>query len=144
VPIVISLDEKDPNFAFKLKLINEKKSFNKFRVVDNLDEKVMREFISWIRYCEYDEDISMLYLEKNELVIEAQKKRQNQNQNMDSDDSDNGDIQNVFKGTSIRPMSIHNEVKVWNRIISACKLQLEKYPSSYEDDLKILEEDEKE
>jgi len=63
---------------------------------------------------------------------------------MDSDDSDNGDIQNVFKGTSIRPMSIHNEVKVWNRIISACKLQLEKYPSTYEDDLKILEDNEKE
>jgi hypothetical protein len=43
----------------------------KFRVVDNLDEKVMKEFISWSRYVVFDEDMAMLYLEKNEAVIEA-------------------------------------------------------------------------
>lgn len=142
MPILIKLDQQDPNYAFKMKLINEKNDFKKFRVVDNLDEKIMREFISWVRYVEFDEDVAMLYLEKNEQVIEAQKRRQNHN--MESEDSDDGDLQNVFKGTTIRPMSIENEVKVWNRIIQACTVQLDKYPTSYEEDLKLLEEDEKE
>jgi len=71
VPLIIELDQNEQSFGLKQKLINEKKTFQKFRVVDNLEEKVMREFISWCRYVEFDEDLAMLYLEKNEAVIEA-------------------------------------------------------------------------
>jgi len=54
VPIVVKLDKEDPGYEVKMKLINEShKSFMKFRVVDNLEEKIMMEFLSWIRYCEF-------------------------------------------------------------------------------------------
>ena len=142
VPLIIELDQNEQSFGLKQKLINEKKTFQKFRVVDNLEEKVMREFISWCRYVEFDEDLAMLYLEKNEAVIEAQKKRQNQQQ--DSDDSDDVDIQNVFKGTQVRPMSIHNEIKAWKKITLTCQQAIDKYPTTYEEDLKLLEEDDME
>ena len=102
----------------------------------------MREFISWSRYVEFDEDLAMLYLEKNEAVIEAQKRRQNQQQ--DSDDSDDVDIKHVFKGTQVRPMSITNEIKAWNKIIKVAQAQLDKYPSSFEEDQTILDTDDQE
>lgn len=42
----------------------------KFRVVENLEEKVMMEFLSWVRYCEYEGDLALLYLAKNEAINE--------------------------------------------------------------------------
>ena len=42
----------------------------KFRVVDNLEEKVMAEFLSWVRYSEYEGDLAVLYLAKNEAINE--------------------------------------------------------------------------
>lgn len=59
----------------KLKLINEQKSYMKFRVVDNLEEKVMMEFLSWLRYSEYDGDLALLYLAKNEAINDYQRRR---------------------------------------------------------------------
>ena len=35
----------------------------------------MRDFISWTRFSEYEDDMPKLYLLKNEAVIEAQKRR---------------------------------------------------------------------
>ena len=43
----------------------------RFRVVDNLEENVMSEFLSWLRYVVYDSDLGYLVLEKNQCVIEA-------------------------------------------------------------------------
>jgi hypothetical protein len=34
----------------------------------------------------------------------------------DSEDSDDIDLQDVFKGTQMQPISLVNEVKVWIRI----------------------------
>ena len=56
----------------------------KFRVVDTLGEKIMYEFISWLRYVEFDGDAALLYLAKNDAIGEAQKKRQNQNPDSDT------------------------------------------------------------
>ena len=77
VPLVVYLNKEDPGYDIKLKLINETKNYMKFRVVENLEEKIMMEFISWIRYCEYEGDLALLYLAKNEAINEYQKKRQN-------------------------------------------------------------------
>jgi len=68
VPIQVSLNKDDPGYDMKLKLINEKKPFYKFRVVETLDETIMYEFISWIRYVEFDGDLAQLYLAKNECI----------------------------------------------------------------------------
>jgi hypothetical protein len=47
------------------------KAKEKFRVVENLEEQVMRDLFEWLRFCEYDGDMSILYLLKNEALIEA-------------------------------------------------------------------------
>lgn len=54
--------EKDKEV--KMKLADQKEPFKKFRLVDNLDEKVMLEFISWCRYVEYEGDMNQLYFYK--------------------------------------------------------------------------------
>jgi len=70
VPMLIYLNKNDQAFDVKLKLINETKPWTKFRVVENLDERVMTEFISWVRFTEFDGDMAQLYLAKNEAINE--------------------------------------------------------------------------
>ena len=61
-----------------MKLINNGKPLMKFRVVDNLDEEVMTQFISWVRFVTYKGDLAFLYLAKNEAINEYQAKRKAQ------------------------------------------------------------------
>ena len=47
VPLLVQLNKEDPGYEIKMKLINEtQKNFLKFRVVDNLEDRVMAEFLS--------------------------------------------------------------------------------------------------
>ena len=116
VPLIVQLNKEDPGYEIKMKLINEnQKNFLKFRVVDNLEERVMAEFLSWLRYSEYEGDLAVLYLAKNEAINEYQRKR-NSNKTRDSDDSDDVDLQDVFKGTSLNAINLENETRVWLRI----------------------------
>jgi len=69
VPMVIP--EDDPGLDIKLKLMNEQKRFQKFRVRDNLEEKIMEEFISFTRYVVFDGDMSQLFIWKEEALAEA-------------------------------------------------------------------------
>lgn len=126
VPLVVYLNKEDPGYDIKLKLINEQRNYMKFRVVENLEEKIMAEFLSWVRYCEYEGDLALLYLAKNEAINEYQRKRQN-NKARDSDDSDDVDLQDVFKGTSMNAINLENETKVWQRISSLVDDSLKKY-----------------
>jgi histone-lysine N-methyltransferase SETD3 len=116
VPLIVQLNKEDPGYEIKMKLINEnQKNFLKFRVVDNLEDRVMAEFLSWLRYSEYEGDLAVLYLAKNEAINEYQRKR-NSNKTRDSDDSDDVDLQDVFKGTSLNAINLENETRVWLRI----------------------------
>jgi len=92
VPLLVYLNKNDPGFDVKMKLINETKPFTKFRVVDNFEEKVMSEFLSWIRFVEYEGDMALLYLAKNEAINDHQKKRAANKGMQDSDDSDDVDL----------------------------------------------------
>lgn len=113
----------------------------KFRVVDNLEEKVMAEFLSWVRYSEYEGDLAVLYLAKNEAINEHQRRR---NKGRDSDDSDDVDLQDVFKGTSMNAINIENETRVWLRIAKLATESLKKYDTTLQEDNEILEKDDKE
>jgi len=77
VPVVIDMLDNDPNLEFKLKLINEQRSkaSMKFRLVENLYEQVMNEFLSWLRFVYFEGDMAPLFLAKNLAIVEAQKKR---------------------------------------------------------------------
>ena len=58
IPIQISLDEKSELYQIKMSLLSSGKSSMKFRVVDNLEELVMNEFLSWIRFVQYKGDLT--------------------------------------------------------------------------------------
>ena len=68
-------------------------------MADNLEERVMSEFLSWVRFVEFDGDLAVLYLAKNEAINEYTKKRQANQGNQEDQDSDDIDLQDVFKGT---------------------------------------------
>jgi hypothetical protein len=106
---------EDPAYEFKMQLINESKPFMKFRVVDDLEEKVMSDFISWIRYVTFEGDAALLVLAKNDAINEH-KKRKKANNGGESDDSDEDDFSDVFKGTNLRAFSLENERKVWMKV----------------------------
>lgn len=55
----------------KLSLLSDKRGYMKFRVVEGLEEAVMQEFMQWIRYVEFDGDLTTLHLMKNEAIIAA-------------------------------------------------------------------------
>lgn len=143
VPIIVTLDKEKDQVAYdiKMQLISKTKDFQKFRVVENLEEKVMKEFISWLRYAEFDGDMAQLYLYKNEALIEAQKKKQNKNN--DSDESED-DVENCFNGTSLKFVSVDNEIKVWKKIQELCNQGLSKYATTLQEDTDMLAKDDNE
>jgi hypothetical protein len=49
-------------------MINDKTEFKKFRIVANFEDKIIYEFISWIRFVEYDENIALLYEHKGAAI----------------------------------------------------------------------------
>ena len=42
-------------------MINDFAEFKKFRVVENFEEKIMHEFLAWLRFVEFDENITLIY-----------------------------------------------------------------------------------
>lgn len=41
-------------------MIKDHAEFKKFRIVDNFNERIMQEMLSWLRFVEYDENIMLL------------------------------------------------------------------------------------
>lgn len=115
-------------------MIADHSDYKKFRVVDNLEDKVMHEFLSWIRFVEYDENITLIYQYQSMAISKAQKQRRG-----DDSDSDDEDPSKGFKAKDLPPLSIRNEKRVLQRIIQLSKELLDKYPRTYEEDLKELE-----
>jgi len=61
VPIRIYYNPDDKMKQVKQDMIKDTAEFKKFRVVDNFNERVMQEFLSWLRFVEYDENIMLIY-----------------------------------------------------------------------------------
>jgi len=134
VPIKIYYPESDDKKDMKREMINDMSEFKKFRVTGNFNENVMHEFMSWLRFVEYDENIT--------LLIDYQARAATQQQTDDNDSDDGHDDPNKgFKAKDLPPLSIRNEKKVLIRMkLEAAKL-LAKYPTTYEEDLDLLEND---
>ena len=135
VPIKIYYNENDTLINVKKEMINDTADFKKFRVVENFEEKIMHEFISWIRFVEYDENIALMYQYKGAAIAASQKYKRHD----DSDSDDEEDPSKGFKAKDLPPLSIRNEKKVLEKILKLAKEQYEAYPTTYEEDLKILE-----
>ncbi len=55
----------------KQDLIGDHSEFKKFRVVENLEDRVMQEFFSWLRFVEYDENIALIYQYQGAAISKA-------------------------------------------------------------------------
>ena len=71
VPIKVHYNTDDQFIAVKKEMINDNSDFKKFRVVENLEDKVMHEFISWLRFVEFDENIALIYQYKGAAISAA-------------------------------------------------------------------------
>jgi protein-histidine N-methyltransferase len=60
-PFKIYYNPEDTLVNVKKEMINDLADFKKFRVVDNLEDKIMHEYLSWLRFVEYDENIALMY-----------------------------------------------------------------------------------
>ncbi|CAI2360645.1 unnamed protein product [Moneuplotes crassus] len=135
VPLKIYYPESDDKKDMKKEMIGDLSDFKKFRVTDNFNEGSMHEFMSWMRFVEYDENIT--------LLIDYQARAASQTPVNDSDSEDGyNDPNKGFKAKDLPPLSIRNEKKVLLRMkLEAAKVEAG-YPTTYEEDLALLEADE--
>lgn len=61
VPLKVYYNKDDAMKQVKQDMIQDHAEFKKFRVVDNFEERVMSELFSWVRFVEYDENITLIY-----------------------------------------------------------------------------------
>lgn len=134
VPLKIHYPEFDEKKDMKKEMINDNSEFKKFRVTDNFNEGSMHEFMSWLRFVEYDENIT--------LLIDYQARAASQTPMNDSDSEDGyNDPNRGFKAKDLPPLSVRSEKKVLLRMkLEASKVQAG-YPTTLEEDLEILETD---
>lgn len=50
----------------------------------------------------------------------------------------------LFRGTELSHISLHNETKVWKKLVSCCLTALMRYPTTYAADLELIAKDDKE
>lgn len=134
VPIRVYYNDDDKLKQVKQEMIKDASDFKKFRVVDNFQEKVMAEFLSWLRFVEYDENIMLIYQYQAAAQQAAQRYRRGEDSESEDDDPAKG-----FKAKDLPPLSIRNEKRVLEKIALLARAQMEAYPTSYEEDLKLLE-----
>lgn len=132
VPIKIYYPESDEKKEMKKEMINDMSDFKKFRVTDNFNDNIMHEFMSWLRFVEYDENIT--------LLIDYQARASNQPTQHDSESDDAADDPNKgFKAKDLPPLSIRCEKKILLRMKLEANKLIQNYPNTYEEDMDILE-----
>jgi len=52
-------------------MIGDHSDYKKFRVVENFEDKIMHEFLSWLRFVEYDENITLIYQYQGAAISKA-------------------------------------------------------------------------
>lgn len=124
VPMKIWLDEMDPLYTAKMKII-EYSNPKTIRIAENLNKRNTSDFFSYLRFAEFEGDPMVLY------------KFEFQKSNDDKNDEDN--FYKSYRGTNFPPLSVDNEIKVLNKTIFMAKDMLGKYKTTYEEDLKIIE-----
>lgn len=124
VPITISLREDDPLYSVKADILKNCRS-KTIRVTEDLTEKNMIHFFSFLRFVSFKGDPMVLY------------KFQIQEGSLKRTDEDNEE--NYFRCSNVPPISAENEMMVLVQIKEQCSFQLKGYPTTYEEDLKILQ-----
>ena len=68
----------------KQDMLKDTSEFKKFRVVDNFQEKIMQEFLSWLRFVEYDENI--MHIIHYQAAAQSAAQRFRRGEDSDSDE----------------------------------------------------------
>lgn len=133
VPVEVYYNPGDKYLTHKKEMISDGSDFKKFRVTDNLRETNMFEFFSWTRFVEFDENYTIL------IDYEA---RSAAKPKYEDEDEERFDSNRGFRAKDLPPLSVRNEKKVLLRMKIECTKVLEGYPTSLEEDLEILAQDE--
>lgn len=74
-PLFIGLDEEDPSFDVKKEVFLDgmESTITEFRVNGHMKEKVMENFLSWIRFVVFDGDLDELYVRVTDAFEEAKR-----------------------------------------------------------------------
>ena len=89
--------------------------------------------MSWLRFVEYDENIMLL------IDYQARASSQSHGPESDSDDDDHDNRNRGFKAKDLPHLSVRNENKVLLRMKLEASKMIGAYPTTYEEDLEILE-----
>ena len=81
----VTINPNDEGAEVKNSLLANHLRIQKFRVVANLQDEVMHDFIKFCRYIVYKGDLTQLYMAKTDAVNEFIKKK---GENKKDDDSD--------------------------------------------------------
>jgi hypothetical protein len=90
-----------------------------YRLVGNLREKVMNNFLSWIRFIVFDGDLDELYERVTQAMEEAKQEAVK-----------NGEKKFGSIGDYVRPISVDNEAKTWFKVKNLMQESLDKYPTT--------------
>ena len=74
-PFKIHYNPNDQYEQVKKEMIADSSSSKKFRVTANFEDKIIHEFLSWIRFVEFDENITLMYQCKGQAIALAEKNR---------------------------------------------------------------------
>jgi protein-histidine N-methyltransferase len=134
VPIKVFYNDDDKLRQVKMEMIKDTSDFKKFRVVDNYNEKVMTEFLSWLRFVEYDENIMLIYQYQAAAQQASQRYRRGEDSESDDEDPSKG-----FKAKDLPPLSVRNEKRVLQKISDLARAQMSAYPTTLDEDMITLE-----
>ena len=167
--IRVPYNKEDPLYKEKLRLAEVKREsdveFKEFTLHAQLEgSKQMQDFINFCRFVVYDGDADRLEMAKIQAVeavlkekekeeeekrlAEARRKKQaGKKEGFDEGNAanrfDDFEPSDVYKGRA-PPTTIEIETKLWTLASKLADEALSKYPDTYEDDLALLEKDDKE
>jgi len=128
-PLNVGLDAEDPHFDVKKEVFLDgmESTVTEFRVNGHMKEKVMENFLSWIRFVVFDGDLDELYVRVTDAYDEAKRVAQAEGKKKW------GSI-----GDYVKPIDLHTEVRMWRKIHQIATEALAKYPTTLEEDKALL------
>lgn len=128
-PLYVELDAEDPHHDIKKEVFLDgmESTLTEFRVNGHMKEKVMENFLSWIRFVVFDGDLDELYVQVTDAFEEAKKAAQAEGKKKF------GSI-----GDYVKPIDLHTEVRAWRKIHQIATEALSKYPTTLEEDKALL------
>ena len=128
-PLYVGLDPEDENFDVKKEVFLDgmETTVTEFRLNGHMKEKVMENFLSWIRFVVYDGDLDELYVRVTGAYDEAKRAAEAEGKKKF------GSI-----GEYVKPIDLHTEVRAWRKIHQIATEALAKYPTTLDEDKALL------